>query len=106
MDAVRVEGVVDVVGEVVADGGGREGDAGGPLGDKVFDVGEAVGAGVVEVGSELRGSDVGDAQGFGAGCPDGGDPGEISAGVPFVGEVVPGAFVLQGLFDCGAIFES
>ena len=52
-DAVGVEAVVDVVGEVVADGRGWDGDAGGPLGDELIDVGEAVGAGVVEVFGEL-----------------------------------------------------
>ena len=32
-EAVGIEGVVDVVGEIGADGGGTEGDAGRPLGD-------------------------------------------------------------------------
>ncbi len=64
-----------------------------------------MGAGVVEVFDELGGGDVGDAEGFGADCPDGGDPGEVGAGVPLVGEVVPGALVVKGLFDVGAVFE-
>ena len=38
-DAVGVEEVVDVVGEVVADGCGWDGDAGGPLGYELIDVG-------------------------------------------------------------------
>ena len=43
-------------------------------------------------------------EGFGADGPDGGDPREVGAGVPFVGEVEPlaGAY---GLFDVGAGFE-
>ncbi len=55
VDAVGVEVVVDVVGEVVANGGGRDGDARGPLIDEFFDVEEAVVAGRFEVFGELRG---------------------------------------------------
>ena len=57
VEAVGREGVVDVVGQVVADGFGWEGDAWGPLGRRVFDVGEAMVAGLLEVGDELRGGD-------------------------------------------------
>ena len=39
-----VELVVDVFGEVIADRGRGDGDLGGPLGDEVGDVGEAVAA--------------------------------------------------------------
>jgi hypothetical protein len=76
---------VDVAGEVVADGVGWKGDAGGPLGDELLDVGEAVGAGVVEVFGELLWGNVRDVEGFGADGPDCGDPREGGAGVPFVG---------------------
>ena len=41
-DAVCVEDIVDVVGEIVADGGGRKRDAWGPLFDEGLDVEEAV----------------------------------------------------------------
>ena len=95
---------MDVVGEVVVDGGGREGDAGGPLADEIVDVGEAVVAGLDEVSGELLRCDVGDAEGFGAYGPDGGDPGEIGAGAPLVCEVVPGAGAGLG-FDGGAVFD-
>ena len=89
---------MDVFGEVVADGGGGEGDAGSPLADEVFDVGEAVVAGVIEVGDELGGG--GGGEGLGAGGPDGGNPGETGAGVPLMGEVEPEEGAGDG-FDAG-----
>lgn len=101
-DAVDVEVVVDVAGEVEADGGGRDGDSGGPLFDELFDVGEAVIAGGVEVFGELAGSKV--VQGFGAHGPDGGDPGEVGSGVPLMGEVEPLAGA-DSFFDDFARFE-
>ena len=52
-DAVGREGVVDVAGEVVADGLRWDGDARGPFGDKLVDVGEAVIAGELKVCGEL-----------------------------------------------------
>ena len=52
-DAVGVEGVVDVVGEVAADDGGGEGDARGPVLDEILDMQEAVITGVLEVLGEL-----------------------------------------------------
>ena len=52
-DAGGREGVVDVVGEVVADGRGWDGDARGPFGDELVDVGEAVVAGELKVCGEL-----------------------------------------------------
>ncbi len=102
-DAVGCEGVVNVAGEVVADGVGRNGDAGCPLFDELFDVGEAVIAGGFEVLSELSGCDVA-LESFRANGPDGCDPGEIGEGVPLVGEVEPltGA---DGGFDGFAGFE-
>lgn len=61
-DAIGVESVVDVVGEVVADGFGQEREAGRPLVDEIFDVCEAVIAGECEVVDELRGSEVRDGE--------------------------------------------
>ncbi len=99
-----VEDVVDVLGEVVADGGGWDGDARGPLLDEVVDVGEAVVAGDGEVVGELGGGDVADGECLGTDGPDGGYPGKAGAGVPLVGEVEPlaGAY---GLLDCFAGFQ-
>jgi hypothetical protein len=57
-NAVGVEDVVNIRGEVVADGCGRDGDAGSPLFDEFFDVEEAVVAGGFEVFGELRGGKV------------------------------------------------
>ncbi len=105
LDAGGVESVVDVVGEVVADGRGWDGDAWGPLMDEVFDVGEAVVAGVGEVFGELGGGDVAGGERLGAGGPDGGDPGEVGAGLPLVGKVEPLAGADE-LFDLSAGFES
>src|SRR5258705_12546901 len=88
-DAVGVEDVVNIRGEVVADGGGWDGDARGPLFDEFFDVEEAVVAGGFKVFGELRGGEVRVVEGFEADGPDGGDPGKVGASVPLVGEVVP-----------------
>ena len=60
LEAGLVEDVVNVLGEVVADGGGREGDAWSPLLHEVFDVSEAVVAGVGEILGELGRGDVAD----------------------------------------------
>ncbi len=51
-NAVVVEGVVDVAGEVVADGCGRQRDARRPFGDEGVQICEAVVAGGCEVGDE------------------------------------------------------
>ncbi len=64
-DAVRVEMVVDVVGEVVANGRRGDGDARGPLFYELFDVCEAVVSGGFKVFGELRGGEIG--WGFGLG---------------------------------------
>ncbi len=103
-DAVFGEVVVDVAGEVMVDGSGGQGDAESPGADEGFDVGLTVDAGLVEVFSELGG---GDGEGVWTCGPYGGDPGEAGAGVPLVGEVVPGAGAdsVDGL-DVGAVFES
>jgi hypothetical protein len=94
LDAGGREGVVDVMGEVVADGGGGNGDAGRPFFNKAFDVSEAVVAGELKVCGELGGGEGQGVircggEGFGADGPDGGDPGEVGAGGPFVSEVEP-----------------
>ncbi|MCU1252279.1 MAG: hypothetical protein JWQ49_5308 [Edaphobacter sp.] len=107
-DAVGVEDIVNVRGEVVADGDGGEGDARGPLFDEFLDVEEAVVAGGFKVFGELRGGEVGWGvelrQGFGTDGPDGGDPREVGAGNPLVGEVMPEAGA-DGGFDLLAGFE-
>ena len=104
-DAVGGEGVGDVVGQVMADGGGRQGDARSPLFDEGVDVGEAVVAAILEIVDEFCGGDRG--EGFGADGPYGGDPWKSGAGVPFVGEVEPEAWADGWVgFDPGAGFES
>ena len=97
-DAVVGEVVVDAPAEVLADGFFRNIDAPGPFANEVFDVGEAVRAGEVEVCAELSGGLWG--EGLGTGSPDGGYPGEAGAGVPLVSEVEPGAGA-DGLLDLG-----
>ena len=52
-NAIGCEGVVNVVGEVLTDRPGREGKAGSPFADQVFDVGDAIVAGTREVFDEL-----------------------------------------------------
>jgi hypothetical protein len=52
-DALGDERVVDVAGEVVADGFGRDGDARRPFGDQRVDVREAVVAGLLQVVDQL-----------------------------------------------------
>jgi len=88
------------MGEVMADGSGRERDAGGPLADEVCDVGETVVAGELEVERELGRGRAAGCEGLGAGGPDGGDPGEAGAGVPLMGEVDPEEGAGDG-FDLG-----
>ena len=95
---------MNVVGEVFADGAGGDGEAGSPLVDEVFDVSEAVVAGVCEVFGELSRGDVAGGKGLRTDGPDGGDPGKAGAGVPLVGEVEPLAGAYD-LFDMGAGFE-
>ena len=103
-DAVGVENVVNIRGEILADGDGRDGDSRGPLCDQVFDVEEAVVAGGFEVFSELRCGESSRRKGFGADGPDCGDPGEVGAGVPLVGEIEPLAGA-DFFFDGFAGFE-
>ena len=84
-----VETVMNVVGEIGADGGGRHGDARRPLGDEVFDVLEAVIARAGEIVDELPGGVAG--QGLRTCGPHSRDPGQAGVAVPELGEVVPGA---------------
>jgi hypothetical protein len=104
-DAVGVEDIVDVVGEVVADGCGWDCDAGRPLFDELLDVEKAVVARGLKVFSELSYGEVGISEGFGADGPNGGDPGKVGAGAPLMGQVEPltradvGFDVLAG-FEC------
>jgi len=103
-DAVGCEAVVDVVGEVFADGLGSKGDTWSPLADEVVDMGQAMIAGGCEVFDELCCGDVAFGEGFGANGPDSGYPGEAGSGVPLVGEVEPLAGA-DGVFDLLAMFE-
>ncbi len=103
LEARGIEGVVDVGGEIGADGFGWEGKAVGPLPDEVFDVLEAVVAGELKVLGELGGGEI--AEEVGAAGPDGGDPGEACAGVPLVGEVEVLARAFQGEVDGGVLLE-
>ena len=88
-DAVGVEDVMDVMGEIVPNGRGWDGDTRCPLFDEGFDVKQAVVAGGFEVFGELGGGDAGCTERFRANGPDGGDPGETGAGVPLAGEIEP-----------------
>ena len=63
-----------------------------------------MGAGVVEIFSELLRGDLAGVEGFGTDGPDGGNPGEFGAGAPLVGEVKPLAWP-DGGFDLFARFE-
>ena len=74
-EAVGVQGVVDVAGEVGADGFRADGDAGCPVGDELVDVCKAGVAAGGEIGDELVRSEAGGSEGFGADGPDCGDPG-------------------------------
>ena len=55
--AFAIESVVNIAGEVAADGVGREGDARGPLGNQGIDVGEAAIAGAGKVGDQVGGGE-------------------------------------------------
>lgn len=96
---------MDVLGEVMTDGGGWNGDDRGPLLDEVFDVGKAIVEGGGEILGELGGGDVADGECLGTDGPDGCDPGKAGAGMPLVGEVEPLAGAYD-LLDCFAGFES
>ena len=101
-DTVGVEDVVDVMREIVADGCGRDGDARRPLFDKLFNVQKAVVARGFEIFDELRSGQVD--EGLWADGPDGGDPGDVGADTPLVGEVEPLARS-YGLLDYFAGFQ-
>ena len=100
LDALLVEDVVDVGGEVGADGVFRERESAGPLDDKWVDVFDAVDAGLDEVLDNAL------LQRLAAGrSPDGGDEGEAGEGMPIVGEVVIDEFFSGSLEAIGAFFE-
>src|ERR1700735_4661250 len=101
-NAVSVEDVMDVIGEIVTDGGRWKSDARGPLGDQIFDIQEAVIARGFEILNQLCGGEV--IECLRADGPDGCNPGETGAGAPFVSEVEPltGA---DGFFDGFPGFE-
>jgi len=102
-NAVGVKDVVDVMGEVVTDGGGRDGDARRPLFDQVFDVEKAVVAGGFEVFGELcRGEVFWAVESFGPHRPDSGDPGKVGTDAPLMGEIEPSAradFFFDGIAE-------
>ena len=90
---------MDVVGEVGADGVGRELEFWGPLRDEVFGVSEAGVAAGGEVGNKLLRSEAGGREGFGPDRPHGGHPGEASEFAPQVGEVQPKEWGLGSVVD-------
>jgi len=103
--AFFVEGVVDVGGEVGADGLLGEGELAGPLGDEGVNVLEAVVAGLDEVVGDGLVQRAGQDFGLWGGGPDGGDEGESGEGVPLLGEVVVDE-VFVGAFEAvGAFFK-
>ena len=105
-DAVGVQDVVDVMGEVMADGGGRDGDARRPLFDEVLDVKKAVIARGFEVFGQLGSGEVFEAaESFGPHRPDSGDPGKVGADAPLMSEIEPLARA-NFFFDGIAGFES
>src|ERR1700761_6771730 len=101
-DAIGVEDVMNIRGEVMADGGGRDRDAGGPLLDEIFDVEKPMVTRGFEVLGEFGGCHIGWGfelgDGFGADGPDGGDPGQLRADVPLMSEVVPLAWADGGFY--------
>src|SRR5258705_4038144 len=101
-DAVGIEDVMNIRGEVMADGGGWDRDAGGPLLDEIFDVEKAVVTRGFEVfgefGSRNRGWGFELGNGLWADGPDGSHPRQLCADVPLVGEIVPLAWADGGFF--------
>ncbi len=77
------------MGEVGADGCGWDGDAWGPFGDELLDVGEPCVATGVEVEDNLFRADAVGRESGGANGPDGGDPGKASELAPERREVEP-----------------
>ena len=86
-NTVSIEDVMDVIGEIVTDGGGGKGDSRGPLFDEILYIQKAVVAGGFEILNELGGRQM--VQGCGTDGPDGCDPGETGTGAPFLSEVEP-----------------
>jgi hypothetical protein len=88
-EAVGVERVVDVLGEVGADDVSGDGDARCPLADEGVDVGEAGVAAGDEISGEPRRCNSVEPEGCGANGPDGGDPRQAGVLTPERGEVEP-----------------
>jgi len=107
-DAIVVEDVMDVGGEVGADGGLGDGEAGGPLVDEGVKVGEAVVAGLDEVVGDrlpcLRSETWGTRRVFGS-TPDGGDERQACESGPFFGEVVVVELFAGAGESVGTFFE-
>lgn len=96
-EAIRVERVVNVAGEIGADGLGRNVEARSPLGDELLDMGEAVVARGVEIGDELLGGHA--SKGLRPHGPDRCDPREAGVTAPEGGEVQPEERGRAGSFD-------
>ena len=88
-EAIGVQRVVDVAGEIGPDDLRRDRDPGRPLADEGVDVGESSVAAGDEVAGELRRRDAGQFESNGANGPDGGDPGEAGMVTPEGREVEP-----------------
>ncbi len=74
-DAVGVEAVVDVAGEVVANDRGRKCDPRSPFGHQFFNTCETFDPRVIEVLAHLQSRDSGRGERFGSNRPDRRDPG-------------------------------
>lgn len=102
-EAGGVERVVDVFGEVGADGAGGDAEARRPFLDESVDVCEAVIAAVIEIGDELGGGERAGFEGPGADSPDGGHPGKAGVIVPEAGDVEPEERMGRSVVDGGAV---
>ncbi len=94
---------MDVVGEIGADGVGGDGEARGPLGDELVDVGEACVAAGGKVLCYAHGEGWVVKESIGADGPDGGDPGEAGEFTPELSEVEPEE-IGEGRVDGGLVF--
>ena len=99
-DALFVEDIVNVVGEVGADGAFGDGESAGPLGGQSFNALEAVDAGLDEICRDALIQRT-------ALCntPDCRDEGEAGEGFPLVGEVVVDELFAGALEAVGTFFE-
>ena len=102
LDTCGREDVVNVLHEVVPDGGRRDGDSRGPLQHEIFAVGQTTVARPDEVVDELGGG--GGMKRLRADGPDCGNPRQIRVGDPLLGKIEPGAWA-DVLIDESAGFE-